>query len=137
MNVGDLMDEIAARVRGAASLAGRTYAYVPASVTAPAAIVPYPSAGEFDQAYGRGTDKITGTIVIAIGRPTDRSAKDRLTGYLDGSGPESVKALVDGENYASCDSVTVTGWQVDVAAFGDTDYLVAVFSWDAFGRGEE
>lgn len=139
MIVKDVMDELAVRLRAAPSLAGRTYAYVPATITPPAAIVPIPSATDFDQTYGRGLDKITGTVVLAVGRPTDRSASDRITAYLDGDGPESVKALLDGDDgaYTSCDSVQVTGWRVDVAAFGDTDYLVAVFSLDIYGPGRE
>lgn len=137
MNVAEVMDEIADRLRQASSLAGRVYAWPVPKITAPAAIVPYPASGAFDESYGRGTDKVTGAIVVAVGRPLDRTTRDRLTQYLDGSGPESVKALVDGDgSYASCDSVTVTGWETDVYAFGDIDYLTAVFSIDIYGPGE-
>jgi hypothetical protein len=138
VNVGDVMDEVAGRVRQAPSLAGRTYAWPVGAITAPAAIVPYPSAGTFDESYGRGTDRVTGALVVAVGRPLDRSTRDRLTQYLDGAGAESIKALVDGDgDYASCDSVTVTGWETDVYAFGDVDYLVAVFALDIYGPGGE
>lgn len=137
MNVADVMEEIAARVRLAPSLAGRTYAYPAGSVTPPAAIVAYPSKGTFDESYGRGRDSMDGVIVVAVGRPSERQTRDQLTRYLDGSGPESIKALVDGDGtYASCDSVTVTGWETDVYNIGGTEYLVAVFALDIWGPGE-
>jgi len=139
MIISDVMDELAERLRAAPSFAGRTYAYVPGSITPPAAIVPIPGAATFDQTYGRGFDKLTASVVVVVGRPTDRTAAGRITGYLDGSGPESVKALLDGDDdaYTSCDSVLVTGWTVDVADFGDVPYLVAVFSIDIYGPGKE
>lgn len=137
MNIGDVMDEIAERLRGAASLAGRTYAYPPGSITPPAAIVSYPTTGTFDATYGRGVDTMTGVVVVVVGSPTLRQTRDQLTKYLDGSGAESVKALLDGDDgdYASCDGVRVADWETDVYTIGGTDYLAAVFSLDIAGPG--
>lgn len=137
MKVGDVMDEIAGRLRLAPSLAGRTFAYPPGTITPPAAIVAYPTNGTFDATYGRGVDTMTGVVVVAVGRPTERQTRDRLTKYVDGSGPESVKALLDGDedDYASCDGVTVTDWETDVYTIGGTDHLCAVFSLDIAGPG--
>lgn len=135
MQLGAIMDEIAARLRQAPTLAGRTTAYPPGSVKAPAAIVTYPDSYQFDGTYGRGMDRIKGEVVVVVGRPTDRSTRDRLTRYVDGSGPESVKALVDGDDYASCDSVRVESALFDTFKIGGVDYLAAVFSVDIVGRG--
>lgn len=139
MNVGDVMDEIAERLRQAPSLAGRTFAYPPGSVSPPAAIVSYPGQAQFDETYGRGTDRMSGGMVfLAVGRPTERQTRDQMTKYLDGSGAESVKALVDGDgDYESCDSVTVTGWEIDTYSIGGVDYLTAVFELDVVGPGTE
>lgn len=137
MNVGDVMDEIAERLRAAPSLAGRTYAHPVGRVTPPAAIVDFPSKGDFDESYGRGTDRLTGEVAVLVGRPTERPTRDLLSKYLNGSGPESVKALIDGDGtYASCDSVTVTGWTTEVWTVAGVDYLTALFELDIYGPGE-
>jgi hypothetical protein len=135
MKLGDVMDEIAARVRQAPSLAGRTYAGPVGTITPPAAIVDFPSQGKFDETYGRGMDRMTGALAVCVGRPDERSTRDRLTKYLDGSGPESIKALVDGDDYSSCDSVRVTGWETEVWTIAGIDYLAAVFEIDIAGQG--
>lgn len=137
MNLVDVMDEIAVKLRAAPSLAGRTYAYPQSPIVPPAAIVTYPTDGTFDATYGRGTDTMTGVVVVAVGRPNERTARDRLAKYIAGSGPESVKALLDGDedDYTSCDGVRVAEWETDVWNFSGTDYLVAIFRLDIAGPG--
>jgi hypothetical protein len=139
MNLGAIMDEMAARLRGAPSLAGRTFAYPPGSIKAPAAIVTYPTDYKYDLTYGRGMDRITGEVVIVVGRPTERQTRDRITRYADGAGPESVKALLDGDagDYVNCDSVTVSDALFDGVQIGGIDYLAVVFSVDIAGRGAQ
>lgn len=137
MNVDDVMDELAEKLRAAPSLTGRTFAYPPATLVPPAAIVSYPTEGKFDETYGRGVDTMTGVVVVVVGRPTDRTTRDRIAKYIAGSGAESVKALLDGDedDYASCDGVRVADWETDVYTIGGTDYLVAVFRLDIAGPG--
>lgn len=138
MKINDVMDEIATRMRTIPTLAGRTYAWPPGTITPPAAIVPYPGPGTYDLSYQRGADRTEGSVLVLLGRPTERSTRDALTGYVDGSGAESVKEALDGDgDYTSCDSVTVTGWDTDVVTIGSTDYLAAVFELDIVGRGTE
>ena len=137
MILGDIMDEMAARLRLAPSLAGRTFAYPPSAIKAPAAIVTYPDNYTYDRTYGRGMDQMTGEVVVAVGRPTERQSRDRLTKYVDGAGPESVKALLDGTDYASCDTVRVSSATFDVVVIGGVDYLAAIFSIDIAGRGAQ
>lgn len=137
MNLSDVMDEVAVKLRTIPSLTGRTYEWPPGSITPPAAFVAYPGPGTYDVTYRRGTDRCEGSCLVLLGRPTERSTRDALTGYADGSGAESVKAAVDGDDYDSCDSVTVTGWDVDVVSVGGTDYLAVVFPLDIIGRGTE
>lgn len=137
MDLGAIMDELAAKLRLAPSLAGRTFAYPPASIKAPAAIVTYPEDYTFDATYGRGMDRMTGEVFVAVGRPHERQSRDLITKYVNGSGPESVKALLDGSNgaYTSCDSVRVKSVEFDVVQIGGVDYLAAVFSVDIAGKG--
>lgn len=136
MNVGDVMDEIAERLRQAPSLAGRTYECPPASIVpAPAAIVGYPTDGTFDATYGRGTDTMTGVVYVLAGLPSDKTTRDRFAKYTAGSGAESVKALLDGEDYTSCDGVRVASWAQDGYTDGGKENLAAVFLLDIEGPG--
>lgn len=139
MDVGAVMDEIAEKTRAAASLTGRTFAYPVAVVQPPAAIVAYPSDAEFDKTYGRGVDTMAGALVVVVGPVADRQTRDRAARYLNGSGSESIKALVDGDEggnaYASCDSVTVTGWETDTHTIAGTEHLALVFALDITGPG--
>jgi hypothetical protein len=138
MDIGKVMDEVAARLDTIPSLNGRTYGWNPGSVTPPAAIVAIPAPGTYDLSYQRGADRTESSVLVVLGRPTDRSTRDYLTGYVNGSGAESVKQALDGDGtYASCDSVTVTGWDVDVVSIGGTDYLAAMFTLDIVGRGTQ
>jgi len=136
MNLGNVMDEIANRLRQAPTLAGRTYAQPVGSIVAPAAIVDFPADGTFDESYGRGLDRMTGTVAVLVGRPTERQTRDQLTKYIDGSGAESVKALLDADGYTACDNVRVTGWITEVWTVAAVPYLTAVFSLDIYGPGE-
>jgi hypothetical protein len=138
VNLSSVMDEVAARLRTIPTIAGRVYAWPPGSLTPPAAFVAYPGPGTYDLSYQRGADRTEGSCLVLLGRPTEQSTRDLLTGYANGSGAESVKAAVDGDGtYASCDSVTVTGWDVDAVSMGGTDYLAVVFALDIIGRGQE
>jgi hypothetical protein len=74
MNLADVMDE-AATVLG--TITGlRVTAWPPGSVVAPAGIVSYPDRIEYDQTYGRGTDRIAGIpFVLVAGKATERPAR--------------------------------------------------------------
>lgn len=137
MDIAAVMDEIAAKLRVAPSLAGRTFAYPPGTIQPPAAVVTYPADMIFDVTYGRGVDGMTGVVVVLVGPPTERQTRDQLAKYLNGSGPESVKALLDGDEgaYTSCDGVRVTGWEVDVHTIAGKDHVAAVFQLDITGPG--
>lgn len=141
MNLVDVAEEIAVRLRSAPTLAGRTYAEVQPKIVPPCAIVAYPTGGTYDRTYRRGKDSMTVPVVVAVGLPEQRGTLARLAGYINGSGPESVHVLLEGEEgspsaYASCDTVSVTGWETDTYSFAGTEYLVAVFQVDITGPGE-
>lgn len=136
MNLAAVMNEVAARLATIPSLGvKRTFAYPPAKITPRAAVVTYPIEGTFDVTYGRGVDKMTGVVVILVGRPTDRATRDHIAGYIDGAGEESVKEKLDAPGYTSCDGVRVASWETDVHTIGGTDYLAAIFQLDIEGPG--
>jgi hypothetical protein len=139
VDVEAVMEEIAEKARAAPSLDGRTYGWPVGKVSPPAAIVAYPSKATFDVTYGRGVDSMTGALVVIVGAVAERQTRAQAAKYLAGDGAESIKAKVDGEEgsnaYASCDSVTVTGWETDTYAIGANDHLALVFALDITGPG--
>lgn len=126
--IGDALDQIAGL---------RVYPFPADSVTPPAAIVILPDEVTFDETYGRGMDRMTVQVLCVAGRQHDRSAADRVAGWLSGSGTSSIKAVVHGvPGWSSCDDVRVMRAAFDVATVGGTDYYAALFDLDVVGDGE-
>lgn len=84
MNLADVMQELADQLDTIAGL--RVYAYPPASVQPPAAVVTYPDTYTFDETYRRGMDRLELPVVLMVGKVSDRASRDRLGRYVDGSG---------------------------------------------------
>jgi hypothetical protein len=135
MDLADVMDALAARLDTIDGL--RVHAHPPGTVTPPAAVVAYPEAVTFDATYGRGMDRMTLPVVVVVGKASDRTARDQLGAYADGSGPKSVKAVVESGTYTAFDTVRVMSVEFDVIAIGGTDYLAAMFDLDISGPGSE
>jgi hypothetical protein len=133
MNLSDVMDEIAARLGAIKGL--RVFAYPADSLSPPAAAVLYPDGITFDETYGRGMDRLTLPVLLVVGKPTDRSTRDRIAQYCDGSGPASVKAAVEAGDGAAFDTVRVTGVEFPTATIGGTEYMAAMFDLDIAGQG--
>lgn len=136
MNVKDVRDEIAAKLATVSGL--RVFAYNVDKLSPPAAVVSPPERIEFDQTYGRGSDKITLMVTVFVSRSDARSAEAELSAYMDGSGPKSIKALVDSSDtnaYDSCDTVTVTTAEVLYDSIGGTPVQVAEFTVEITGSG--
>lgn len=133
MNLGDVMDEVAGRLRTIPSL--RVHPYPADSVNAPAAVLAWPERYDFDETYGRGSDRMTLPLVVVVSRVPDRAARDQLSRFCDGAGPASVKAAVEAGEAMAFDSVRVTGIEFDVVQIGGNDLLAATFMLDIFGPG--
>jgi hypothetical protein len=106
------------------------------SVEPPAAIVALPERIDFDQTYGRGKDRYPDVpVVILVGAPEDRASRKALAAYADGSGPASVKAVLEAYAWTTCDVVRVAWAEFDNAKYAGIDYLAVIFHLDIFGRG--
>lgn len=133
MNLADVMSEIGDALD---SISGLRVARAPAgSIQAPAAVVGLPDELAFDQTYGRGTDRLKVPVVVAVGRPQERTTVERLGRYADGSGAESVKQVLEGWAWTTCDFVHVVSVAFDVVRIGGTDYAGALFTLDVVGDG--
>lgn len=133
MNLGDVIDEVAHRLKAIPQL--RVHPYPADTVHPPAAVVAWPERYLFDETYGRGSDRLTLPLVVVVSRVPDRAARDQLSKFCDGAGPSSVKAAVEAGTAAAFDSVRVTGIEFDVVQIGENDYLAATFMLDIFGPG--
>lgn len=135
MNISDVAEEIAAVLDTIDGL--RCFSYQPATITPPAAWVANPAPGdiEYDQTYGRGMDRMTLPVFVAIGRADNRAAQAQAREYMNGSGPRSIKAVLEAHQYTSCDIVRVVTAGVDGVAIGATEYLAAFIDLDIAGDG--
>jgi hypothetical protein len=84
MNLAAVMQAISARLGTISGL--RCFAYPEATLTPPGAMVLYPETIAFDETYGRGMDRMKLPLLVVVGKVSDRSARDQMGAYCDGSG---------------------------------------------------
>ena len=134
MNIAEVMDELAERLDTIPGL--RVSAEFVGSPNPPHAIVALPR-GDFDKTYGRGMDTWELPIVVLVGKVREKTARDNASPYVSGSGPKSVKQVLEDPayTYASLDTLRVQGFEFDVYTFGGIDYLAAEFTLDIAGDG--
>lgn len=93
------MADIRAGIANNLSVVGglRVYAYAPDSVSAPCVALIGADRIEYDQAMGRGLDFIAFRAVLLAARADARSAATELDGFLDKTGPSSIKEAVESD----------------------------------------
>lgn len=133
MRLADVMDEIATRLRSISGL--RVWDWPAGSISPPAAVVSYPDSYKPHATYARGADQMTIPVIVLVGRASERSARDQLSEYVDGSGARSLIAVLESGSYTAFDTLTVSNIDFDVVRMGETDYLAALFACDIVGSG--
>ncbi|WP_020385885.1 hypothetical protein [Kribbella catacumbae] len=134
MDLGAVMQAVADRIDTIADL--RVYAYPPGTVAPPAAVVTYPGTLTYDATYGRGMDRIPDlTVVLLVGKVSDRASRDLITKWVKGSGATSIKTVVESGTYTAFDTVRVTEVTFDIIAVGAVEHLAATFTLDIAGQG--
>lgn len=133
MNLGDVMDEISTRLDTIAGL--RCFAWPNPSVAPPAAVVLYPEEYIFDATYGRGLDRLSLPVVVVVGKVSERSTRDALAAYVNGSGASSVKAVLESGTYTAFDFVRVAAVDFGERTIAGTPYQGAQFTLDIAGSG--
>ena len=107
----------------------RTAATVPDNPAPPVAVI-VPVNVEYDTSFGRGTDTYTFSVLLIVGRMSERSAQTTLDAYINPTGATSVKAAVNADPTlgGACQSARVTN-MVNYGSLivGDTEYLSADF----------
>lgn len=132
MDLAEVMDEVATRLKGIADL--NVFAYPPAAITPPAAIVDFPEVS-FDETYGRGLDRLSLPVRLVVARAFERSTRDRLVPYCAGSGAQSFKQVLESGTYNAFDTLRVSGVEFGMTEVGGTPYASALFTLDITGPG--
>lgn len=127
MNLASVMDEVGQQLGTITGL--RVTPHPAATVVAPAAIVSMPQEVQFDQPETR----VTLPVLILVGRPTDRRARDRVLAYCDETGAASVKAVLEAHTFTSCDTVFVAQFVCDVVSVAGVEYLAVTFAVEITG----
>ena len=133
MNVAAVMDQLAAQLDTISGL--RVSAFIPKTVTPPQAIVGFPETYTYDAAFGRGSDAMTVPVYVLVGAVSDRTARDRLAAFMDGSGASSFKAVLRAGAYTAFSTQRVKQVTTDAFAVNGVEYLGAMFSVDVTGPG--
>lgn len=135
MILTEVMDEVAERLKTAVP---RSYGWPVGTVQPPAAKVDFPEVITYDTAMGRGGDQFTLIVDVVVSNDLDaRTTRNRIGAYMDGAGPNSVKAAVDGGDYTSCDSVRVTEARPEYYIIGKIEYVGVTFTLDVQGKGTD
>lgn len=133
MELKDVMDEIAERLTTVTGL--KVQAKPAKLISPPAGFVTYPDTINFDETYGRGEDRMDLGVWIAVGDVDSKSARDHLSDYTAGSGPKSVKEVLESGIYTSFDTIRVSQVEFDPVQIGNTTYMGAMFTLDIAGSG--
>lgn len=132
MNVNNVAHEISYAIKAGGI---RTYVGPPESISEPCAVVVLPETITYSGTYSRGEDSMSWPILVLISRADDRTLMQRTGKYTDGSGANSIKALIESFAYTACDSVFVRQCQLDTVTWNGIDYQGALFTLDIVGTG--
>lgn len=116
----------------------RAFAYVPVSVSPPAALTGWPDRLEYVQTYGRGQSHVPDLpVLMVVGRASERAAAAALGAYVAETGTNSIPAKLEGRagSWTTCDVVTVSWVGFPAVSLAGVDYLAAEFHLDIIGKG--
>lgn len=132
MNLSTTADEIATALQVIPGL--NTAPHPPSTVTLPLAWVSLPSRLEYVATYADGDDDtahaVSTKIAVNLFLPlvgTTRPARDALFAYLDGAGPSSIPAAIEGGTYTAADRVVVVSCELGEITYAGSNYLLASF----------
>lgn len=90
----------------------------------------------FDEAMGRGMDRVTATVKLLVDGTDEVEAQKLLDGYMAGSGAKSVKAAITADKTlnGSCHSARATDWaNHGKHPLGSNEYWGAELTIDIYG----
>lgn len=108
----------------------RTAAYIPEDPKPPIAVVMAPNIS-YDLSFQRGMDSYSFTVMVIVGRVSDRTAQATLDAFCNPVGAFSVKAAIHSDPTlgGACQNARVTEMtNYGSVAIGDVEYLSAEFT---------
>jgi hypothetical protein len=133
MILTDVMTQLATQARTVTGL--RVFDYPDGNAQVPALVILLPEKIEFDQTYGRGADRILLPALLLVSGAVPRKVRDDLGAYCSGSGPRSIKQVLEAGTYTAFDEVVVTGCTFDAYQLEGVTYPAALFDLEVFGKG--
>jgi hypothetical protein len=107
----------------------RTAATVPDQVNPPIAVI-IPERVTYDEAYARGLVVYTFIVQVVVGKVSERSAQNRLDGFVNPTGTTSIKAAIEADKSLGgvvFDSRVTEMTTYTVVQIGDIAYLSCEF----------
>jgi hypothetical protein len=114
----------------------RTYDVVPDSMSVPAAVVGIPTEIDYDYTLNRSNDQAVFPVRVFIGKASDRNAQKLLDVYLDSTGSQSIKTVIENDSSLGGAANTVMVERasgIGVYTIAGVDYLGAEFSVRVWG----
>jgi hypothetical protein len=134
MDLAAVMDDIGTALETIEGL--RVFPYWADRIVPPAAVVGWPDPLSYDATMTRGADEVEGIpVIVMVGKADQRSARDQVAAYANGSGARSVKAVIEAHAATAYDSARVARAEFGVISVGGVEYLAATFSVDLIGQG--
>lgn len=124
-DIGTAMDQIGTALGTITGL--RVFDFPPKSAQPPFAFVDMPDL-DYDLTMGRGHDRASFNVVVAVADVVDRAARDAISVYAAASGASSVKAVLDAASIGSSRRVTAVEFRPVQLAAGT--YAGAIFTLD-------
>ncbi len=119
------MDGLAALVTSAA-LTPNVYPYPIESIAVPCTVIGYPERIDFDNTFGRGSDRADVPLWVIVGKTGTADARDALSTLI--ADASSVKSALDGQH--AFGAVRVTDASIQEIAVGGVTYMAVKFSCD-------
>lgn len=129
IDMSAVMDAIAERLTEN-NVSPRVYAWPEGSISAPCAVVGYPTELDFDMTFKRGGDRAVFPVYLLVGNAVTRAARDALSGII--AGATGVKDAIDGNLGGAVQSARVTNCRIEEVAVGGVAYLAARFDTEVF-----
>jgi hypothetical protein len=133
MILEDVMEQLATQADTIAGL--RAFDIPLGPVNPPTFFLELPEDINYDGTYSRGMDALTLTGVLLIGKAASRESAVAIRPYLNGSGAQSIKTVMESGTYTAMDTVHVSHAELAVYTFAAVAYLGAEFTIEITGSG--
>ena len=132
LDLNAAMDAIGTRLKTIPGL--RVYDFPPDALAVPAAVVAFPAAVEYDQAFVAGADSAVFTIHAVVGKVSDRASRDAIGAYVGRAGPSAVKTILEADPTLGGVIQTLRAERAELVTMtvGGVEYLAASFDVEVY-----